>query len=220
MIEVKSKSGDKKADAFVSGRRWLLFSSPILIILLFTVVASLNPEFHLNPNFFYWHPFLMSISILLAALPGVMIRQMKGRIPTKIHTYMLLFSSVILLAGYYIIYRHKEFNNKPHLYSYHGQIGLAVIIGMTTLSLISLPTLEPDYKLKISSESFKSNIKSVHKWGGRALLIGSAFCMFTGFDKMVESDYLVYSWGILLSVVLLVSVRTGLLRLLSKSKKD
>ena len=214
-----AKKTDKKAASLTEGKRVLLLTTPVLIVAFLIVVCTLNPSLQLNPNWFYWHPVSMSAGVLLASMPSILIRQMKGRIPTKVHGFLMVIACLLLSFGWYVIHSNKNMNGRAHLVSSHGQLGAVLVISMVIMTLVSIPTLEPDYKVSLS-EHVRGPIKSVHKWGGRLLMILSAYVLYTGFCDKVQSDLTEQIFGVILIVPTAALLRTAFRKLVPSKNKN
>eukprot|EP01036_Dinobryon_divergens_P024007 gene24007-32414_t len=127
----------------------------------------------------------MIAAFILFASFATLKKKIGGYENTKLHGYIMSTATLTASFGFYVIYENKNMARKNHFTTIHAQLGLAVFIGFIALGVFGGVVLHPDWGL------FKSNklYRSLHKWGGRALLSLSWFICILGFAKM-ESNIL------------------------------
>ena len=175
---------DKKDEAFKSGSKILIIMTPVLVAFTWALLSSM-PE-ALKSTWFALHPIAMTFAVLLAFIPSILIRQIKGRMPTKIHGLFMVVACLLLLFGWYVIHTNKEEAGKPHLVSVHGQAGALMIFTLVFMTFTSFVALEPDYKVFVPKPVI-TYFKFSHKWGGRLIAIIMLFLLYTGFEKIFPS---------------------------------
>lgn len=189
---------DKKDEAYQSGLKVLIFMTPVLLGFSWVLLSSL-PE-TVKMSWFALHPISMTAAVLLAFVPSILIRQMKGRWPTKIHGITMMLSCVLMVFGWYVIHTNKDAANKPHLVSAHGQAGAIMIITMIFMSFTSVVALEPDYKVFVPKPVI-TYFKLSHKWGGRMIAIILMYLLYSGFEKILSS-----MTGVLMGLIFVAAV--------------
>lgn len=61
---------------------------------------------------------------------GAITKKRGGYTNTMIHGFVASFGYLLTLGGLYAIYHNKTIMERPHFTSRHGQIGIAVMLGM------------------------------------------------------------------------------------------
>ena len=151
----------------------------------------------------------MTVGVTLTAIPSILIRQMKSRVPTKIHGILMSLACVCMGFAWYVIHDIKNTKNKPHLASYHGLIGAGVVVVLVLMTLISIPLFEPDWRLRTeSAEKLRAKLKQPHKWAGRIWLVLAVGVLISGFAKKTDVA-VVWGWGACMVPVLAITLRTS-----------
>eukprot|EP01064_Diplonema_japonicum_P015334 TRINITY_DN2304_c0_g1_i1.p1 TRINITY_DN2304_c0_g1~~TRINITY_DN2304_c0_g1_i1.p1 ORF type:complete len:211 (+),score=30.38 TRINITY_DN2304_c0_g1_i1:92-724(+) len=121
-------------------------------------------------DMFQWHPICMTVGYMALMAEGTSIgrriSKARGLVERKnlIENHMWVFSLCFVLVGvgFAIIYRGKELKNKPHLTSWHGQVGFTAGIAMllqTTLGFSLYYQLPAKLNL---SPSVRSMLRPLH----------------------------------------------------------
>jgi hypothetical protein len=147
----------------------------------------------------------MTIAVLMLTVPSILIRQLKGRWPTKLHGFSMLMACMMFLFGWYVIHATKEAEKVDHLTSLHGQLGAILILTILFMSFTSFIALEPDYKVHVPKPMI-TYFKLSHKWGGRLIILLLLGVFYSGAEKLLEQsthNHLLFN----LVVIALVTVR-------------
>jgi hypothetical protein len=121
-----------------------------------------------------------------------------------------------MMFAWYVIHDIKNTKNKPHLASYHGKFGAAVIVALVALTLGSIPFFEPDWRLRgPTADRIRTALKQPHKWGGRIWLIVAVGVLISGFVKKIDEGIIIWAWGVAVVVVVIFTLRTGLTQIFS-----
>jgi Eukaryotic cytochrome b561 len=176
---------DKKEEAFKSGRLFLIAMAPVLVAVSWSVISPIITVLH--GSWFLWHPVAMTVAVLILSVPSILIRQMKGRWPTKLHGFSMLLACVFFLFGWYVIHTTKASEKRAHFTSLHGQLGAVLIFSILFMSFTSFIALEPDYKVYVPKPMI-SYFKMSHKWGGRLLILLMLGVFYSGAEKLLDSS--------------------------------
>jgi cytochrome b561 len=177
---------------------------PFLFLLSLAGALAMEPE--LSAPLWFWHGLCMTIAILLLMIPGILVRQIKGKLNTKIHGILSFLSLLVQILGFSLIYRSKENRNKSHFTSVHGQLGVSVLLINAVFTVISFVWFEPDYRL------FQPNwyMKMSHKWGGRLLACFFLYVMWLGYITRLPASISQWSLGVSFAVIGVITIRNGL----------
>lgn len=135
-------------------------------------------------TWFSWHPFCMTIGYVIMASNAILLKKIGGYTNTQYHGYIMFSMMLLTCFAWYVIYERKEFNNKQHFTSNHGQLGLFVMISNICLALFGYVALNPD------TGFFKTNqlVRACHKYGGRAIVALSWITCVLGIMPMTGGD--------------------------------
>jgi hypothetical protein len=185
----------KKDESYRRGRAVLMVLTPALLGFSFSLLSNLELF-----DWFSLHPLSMTCSVILMVVPSILIRQMKGKMPTKVHGWFMIGACALLMFGWYVIHMNKEMMGKPHLTSIHGRVGVFVILNMVVMTIGSFIFL--DWKMALIPKSISSVLKRSHKWGGRVLLVILLSLVHSGFSRFSESLHIPLGLAILAAVAL------------------
>ena len=159
-------------------------SATLLVLLSTTVFAVYISGVSIDSPLFT-HVLFMTTSVLVLAIPSILTRQLKGKLPTKVHGLLMLASCMSSGYGWLCIHRLKDTNGKSHLLTWHGKAGAAMCLMLYLLSAVSMPLLDPDWRLTGDlAEKCRKSFKKPHKTAGRLWLLGVCGVWFSGLVKM------------------------------------
>jgi hypothetical protein len=153
-------------------------------------------------SFFSWHPLLMMLSLPLA-LNASLLKKVGGLVATRWHGYMLSAATLLMMAGGYVSYAHKEAIGKAHYTSTHSWLGAAAMGGYLTSVIIATVTISPDYGLLKGNQS----VRLAHKLGGKLNIAVACAAVFTGVQKFVPDPMAQAAFGSLLALFALAALR-------------
>jgi hypothetical protein len=153
-------------------------------------------------SFFSWHPLLMMLSLPLA-FNAALLKKTGGLVATRWHGYMLTASTMLMLAGGYVAYTHKDAIGKAHYTSTHSWLGAAALGGYCMSVLAATITISPDYGLLKSNQQ----IRLAHKLGGKLNIAVACAATFTGVQKFVPDPTAQAAFGGLLALFAIAALR-------------
>lgn len=138
-----------------------------------------------SSSWFVAHPILGILGAVVLPVPAVILRKYKGYWSKKIHAYVFAASVLSLIACIYIAFVHKDARGKNHFVSLHAKAGSILAIIYVLLSAVGLLALDPDHALMMA-KSRKTLLKTLHKSGGRYLLVAGYWICFSGWLKFFD----------------------------------
>ena len=149
-------------------------------------IASFAPYSDGKPSefrLFSFHPLCLFTSLGLFVV-GKLYKTLGGYQNTKLHGNLSFLGSLCLSVGVAAIYQNKENNDKPHFTSQHSQYALYLLAVIFFLLLNGLFGLHPDWgKVKTNK-----NIRKMHHWGGKFLLVGMCYMCYDGSVKIIKDN--------------------------------
>jgi len=188
------KGGDSKSQSLYTAMKW-----PIVA---YTVMACATIYSWTGGSWFTQHPISMIIAFVGLAANATLIKKIGGYENTKTHGIMMVGATLVAAYGFYVIYTQKlvkyakqieknpDFN--PHFLTLHGKIGLAVMVGYTSLAIFGAVALHPDYGFLKRQHT----VRFIHKWAGRALTATSWICCVLGLQSMQKTLAMQLAWGV------------------------
>uniref|UniRef100_A0A8C6THR4 ascorbate ferrireductase (transmembrane) n=1 Tax=Neogobius melanostomus TaxID=47308 RepID=A0A8C6THR4_9GOBI len=94
-------------------------------------------------SLFSWHPFLMTLAVSHPPiLPhGSPVRKFAHKTKGRIHWVLQCMCVTCAIAGLVVIVHNKNVNDKPHLTSWHGLLGLITVCVIGLQSVAALPLI-------------------------------------------------------------------------------
>ena len=132
--------------------------------------------YRLKLVWFVLHPLMMLLAFSGLAPVAVLFKKVGGLQNTNMHGNLMAGALLAGLFGWYVIYTNKTKLGKEHNTSWHGQLGVAVMLGWAALSFAGFAFLSPSFGLLKTSKL----IRAVHKYVGKALMILAALVSFLG----------------------------------------
>lgn len=154
------------AQADITDQHKRNFSMLMGPLIAYALLAGLYVGFmHGKWSWFSWHPIAMTVAFVAFAANAALIKKIGGYENTKMHGYLMSAACALGGFGWYVIYSNKEMFGKPHLYTLHGKLGAAVMVGYLSLGVFGALALHPDFGILKTNKT----IRFAHKWGGRVL---------------------------------------------------
>ena len=139
---------------------------------------------------FSLHPLFLMCG-LGSFVMGKLYKTLGGYHNTKLHGNLSVIGSLFVSTGVYAIYQNKESIGKPHFTSTHSQYALFILALCFLLFLNGLFGLHPDWgKVKTNK-----NIRFVHHWAGKLLIVGMSAVCWTGAYKIIAGEHIYLSFG-------------------------
>lgn len=111
---------------------------------------------------------------------SVLYKKVGGADNTRFHGYLMGAATALGAFAGYVIYSNKEMKAKPHLTTYHGKIGAAVLLGFLGLAIVGYFALSPDWGALRTNKQ----LRFVHKYTGKVLILLSWVAMMLHINSM------------------------------------
>jgi hypothetical protein len=111
---------------------------------------------------------------------SVVTKKMGGYTNTKNHGALALLGGILSCGGLYAIYANKALYERPHFTSYHGKVGLSLVISSIGVGLIGAVFLHPDF----GADKTNQQIRRAHKLFARFVLGCAWATAFQGITKL------------------------------------
>ncbi|GMH57700.1 hypothetical protein TrRE_jg1151 [Triparma retinervis] len=122
---------------------------------------------------------------------GKLYKTLGGYENTKLHGNLSFVGSLCCAGGVWAIYQNKENSSKPHFTSQHSQYAVYLLGVIVLLLLNGLLGLHPDWGFVKANKL----VRSLHHWGGKALLVGMCYLCYDGTSKVVRDDQMRLAFG-------------------------
>jgi hypothetical protein len=142
-----------------------------------------------NAAWFVAHPILAIAGSVILPVPAIILRKYKGYWSKKIHAYVFGLSLIALFLSLYIAFVHKDVRGKDHLVSLHAKAGAFLAASYLVLAMVGLLALDPDFA-RVIDKTRKTNLKWIHKSGGRELAVVGYWICFSGWVKFFDGPVL------------------------------
>uniref|UniRef100_A0A8C3A2Z1 Lysosomal membrane ascorbate-dependent ferrireductase CYB561A3 n=1 Tax=Cyclopterus lumpus TaxID=8103 RepID=A0A8C3A2Z1_CYCLU len=136
---------------------------------------------------FNWHPVLMVAGLVVLYGNAVVLFRVPFTWRQKKLTWKLVHGSLMLLAlllsvlGLCAVFDNHRSSNIPDMYSLHSWVGICTVIMFAFQWLLGLA----GFLLPCSPPRFRSNLKPVHVWMGKAILILSLTSCISGINEQL-----------------------------------
>ncbi|XP_044030222.1 lysosomal membrane ascorbate-dependent ferrireductase CYB561A3-like [Siniperca chuatsi] len=134
---------------------------------------------------FNWHPVLMVSGLLVLYGNAVVVYRVPFTWKQKKHTWKLVHAGLMLLAlllsvlGLCAVFDFHRGVHIPDLYSLHSWVGICTVVMFTFQLVLGLA----GFLLPCSPLWFRSTLKPVHIWMGKAILILSLTSCISGINE-------------------------------------
>ena len=112
-----------------------------------------------------------------------MTKKLGGYTNTKNHGILAMAGVVSSLGGLYAIYHNKNLMERPHFTSYHGKMGLALVVMAVGIGLGGAVFLHPDFGVSKTNKT----IRFAHKSAARFILGFGWMTAFLGLYTMTQN---------------------------------
>ncbi|CAJ1364046.1 unnamed protein product [Effrenium voratum] len=132
---------------------------------------------------FWYHPAAMLIGYVALMGNAVLVKKIGGLQATQIHGHLMNAGTLVCAFGYYVIYSNKEANGKPHNTSWHGKLGLVVMVFTVIMAVAGKIALDPSMGMLRTAKE----VRKMHRYSGRIMLVAAWVCSIMGwytFQKM------------------------------------
>lgn len=116
-------------------------------------------------TWFHYHPMSMLVGFVGLAGNATLIKKIGGKDNTNMHGYMMAAATALAGFGFYVIYRNKVMNKRPHFTTLHGKLGFGIMAGYTALALFGAIALRPETGIF----QLNKQMRLAHKVAGRAI---------------------------------------------------
>ena len=182
--------------------------TPIVVFLTYLPLSTLPAN---TDPYFFNHALFMTLGVLTVSFPSILVRQLKGRVPTKVHGLLMILACVFMTYAWYVIHSIKTANSKSHLTSYHGLAGALTTVTLLVLTAAGFLLFEPDWRLAgPRADRLRAILKQPHKWTGRLWLLFAVAVLISGFRKKISSQVVLGTLVAGLTPLILVTFRTAL----------
>ncbi|XP_075953215.1 lysosomal membrane ascorbate-dependent ferrireductase CYB561A3-like [Anarhichas minor] len=136
---------------------------------------------------FNWHPVLMVAGLVVLYGNAVVLYRVPFTWKQKKHTWKLVHAGLMLLVlllsvlGLCAVFDNHRFFKIPDMYSIHSWVGICTVIMFAFQWLLGLA----GFLLPCSPLGFRSNLKPVHVWMGKAILILTVASCISGIDEQL-----------------------------------
>mmetsp|Transcript_16076 Transcript_16076/g.26245 ORF Transcript_16076/g.26245 Transcript_16076/m.26245 type:complete len:193 (+) Transcript_16076:138-716(+) len=131
-------------------------------------------------SWFSWHPLCMMLALFPCVINAVMVKKIGGLENTRVHGTLMTLASGLMLFGFYVIHSNKELMGKEHYTTYHGKLGVFLVICFFSGGIVGFATLSPDYgKMKTDK-----NVRLFHKYWNRLLILLGWLACVSGFTTV------------------------------------
>lgn len=159
-------------------------------IILGTYVAT-RPKWRWRSPFSF-HPLLMTWGLIGCAGLSAVTKKMGGYQNTKNHGLLAMLGAIFACGGLYAIYHNKNLYERPHFTSYHGKIGLLLVISSVAVGLIGAIFLHPDFGMDKTNQK----IRRIHKMCARVMLASAWALAFQGVTKVSNDPVTLTCYGL------------------------
>lgn len=194
MASIDSSKGPSASQSLYDG-----FKYPLLV---YAMMASLYIYSSKGYIWFSLHPIAMLVAFVAMAGNATLIKKVGGLVNTRMHGVIMSAATILAAFGFYVIYTNKVMKAKDntaksksgkifeakHFTSFHGQVGLAVMVGYTGLAVVGAVALHPDFGVfKAQNLPGKPNpIRVIHKFAGKAMTALAWVSCVLGVQSMGE----------------------------------
>lgn len=166
-------------------------------LIIFTIVAllTITPFW---PVWFWYHPAAMMVAYFIFMSNAVLIKKLGGKQATKMHGYLMAVATLCAAFGWYVIHSNKAAMGKKHITTWHGLIGLVVLLSTFAAALAGMLLLDPDFGMMAKSRL----ARLLHRYSGKGIITLAFFTSLLGWYTIKQQN------------ILLVTLFTGPLALL------
>lgn len=165
-------------------------------------------------TWFFWHPAMALSAVLPLATTGILVNRCNSSqrktgsavFPTWVHNVLMIGSLVLMWVSVYVIYTNKKTHGKPHFTSWHGQIGLVVvllwtaIVGGSTVVLWDYPTRPAPLLVRGVLRRMRLSMQrlaAAHRLGARLTYLAALGLLISGWLKLhTKDDVAMYAAGL------------------------
>lgn len=134
----------------------------------------------------------MTIGMVGLSGVAVMTKKLGGYVATKNHGMLAGASVLCNVAGVYCIYLNKERNGFQHFKSYHGTVGMGLVLVYMSLGLVGGIVLHPDFGLDKGNKI----IRMAHKLASRLTIAACWVTAFVGLNTLTKDPVQLAMFGI------------------------
>ena len=127
---------------------------------------------------------------------GAITKKLGGYVNTKNHGLLSGLGTLLNMAGLYAIYYNKNLMERPHFTTYHGQLGLALVVSSMGAGTVGAVFLHPDFGMDNTNQT----IRYAHKVFARLVTGGAWATALLGMYTMTQDPVELAMFGLPLLV--------------------
>jgi hypothetical protein len=176
------------------------YQALVAAFLLYSLIVGYYAATRPNGSFrspFSFHPLLMTLGMVGCGGIATVTKKLGGYANTKNHGLGASLGVMLNLGGLYAIYHNKNLMQRPHFTSYHGILGLGLVLSSIGAGLVGGAFLHPDYGI----DKTNGTIRLAHKMFARIVLGAAWVTAFMGMYNMTQDPMNLALFGLPLVVL-------------------